>query len=326
MLYYTIIPNSTSNRIIDFEILRRHNSRKVMFIKFLSITDKYWVMNCMKGRPEILNIESMDDKNSYETVHSSFCKFVLGLSKFSSNVAVLGELGRFPLDHKVKIAHILYWHRLVCNDQDQLLNSAFQDCLRDRHDFIKSVESWLHKVGCSYILNNPSCYSAQYIKCTINQKMKDQYVQYYDANVNERFENLKLSSRDTYCHSPYLDKIKNVGIRNIVTRFRLNCNKLKEYSHKQDKDCIKCKSTENVKHALLHCTKDNLLQTRTKFFNDMCRYEETFRHLNDNLKMYKILNVEFKNAEADRICCKFLKDMYNNINANIKILDQDTHV
>jgi len=42
----------------------------------------------------IFNIKEIDK------LHSKFCKYVLGVRQATSSVAVLGELGRFPLSVK----------------------------------------------------------------------------------------------------------------------------------------------------------------------------------------------------------------------------------
>ena len=59
-----------------------------------------------------LRIRGVDKWSKSETVHTSFCKFVLVVSKYASSLAVLGELGMYPTTHKVYVAHILYWLRL----------------------------------------------------------------------------------------------------------------------------------------------------------------------------------------------------------------------
>ncbi len=41
------------------------------------------------------------NKTTYEMVHTKYCKFMLGVSKYESTTLVLGELGRYPLQNKV---------------------------------------------------------------------------------------------------------------------------------------------------------------------------------------------------------------------------------
>ncbi len=42
-----------------------------------------------------------ETQNSFvETVHTNYCKFILGISKYESTTLTLGELGRFPLQNE----------------------------------------------------------------------------------------------------------------------------------------------------------------------------------------------------------------------------------
>jgi hypothetical protein len=52
-----------------------------------------------------------------------FCKFSLGVGKRSSNLAVIGELGRYPLFIKIIISMFSYLTRLS-NSKDIILSEA----------------------------------------------------------------------------------------------------------------------------------------------------------------------------------------------------------
>jgi hypothetical protein len=45
-------------------------------------------------------------------IHLKFCKFILGVHKRTTNIAVLSELGRFPLYFNIIKCMLLYWYRL----------------------------------------------------------------------------------------------------------------------------------------------------------------------------------------------------------------------
>ena len=48
---------------------------------------------------EVWGYENVD---ILEKVHTKFCKFIFGVSKYSHNMQVYGELGRYPLSIKIK--------------------------------------------------------------------------------------------------------------------------------------------------------------------------------------------------------------------------------
>ena len=51
-----------------------------------------------------------------EKVHTKFCKFIFGVSKFSHNMPIYGELGRYPLSI-TKQRMICYWTRILKSNQ-----------------------------------------------------------------------------------------------------------------------------------------------------------------------------------------------------------------
>ena len=62
-------------------------------------------------------------KNSF-IINLKFCKFILGVNSKSSNVAVLSEIGRFPIYFNIVLSMISYIHRLQ-HCSSNLLKEAF---------------------------------------------------------------------------------------------------------------------------------------------------------------------------------------------------------
>ena len=65
-------------------------------------------------------------ESAVETFYSTSCKYALGVSKYSSTTLALGELGRYPIQHRVVLLTMLYWLRLEHNTKKTLLNLAYQ--------------------------------------------------------------------------------------------------------------------------------------------------------------------------------------------------------
>ena len=64
-----------------------------------------------------------NENNISEKLHMNYAKRTLHFSKYASNMAVQGELARFPLHHKAPGLAIKYWLRL-CNVTSYVLLSA----------------------------------------------------------------------------------------------------------------------------------------------------------------------------------------------------------
>jgi hypothetical protein len=59
-----------------------------------------------------LSFDQIYCKQKAQLLHHNFCKYILGVHKKSTNVAVLSELGRFLLHFNVIKAMIRYYDRL----------------------------------------------------------------------------------------------------------------------------------------------------------------------------------------------------------------------
>ena len=66
---------------------------------------------------EVWGYENVD---ILEKVHTKFCKFIFGVSKYSHNMPVYGELGRHPLSIKIKQRMVRYWPRILKSNEYKL--------------------------------------------------------------------------------------------------------------------------------------------------------------------------------------------------------------
>ncbi len=119
------------------------------------------------------------NKTTYEMVHTKYCKFMLGVSKYESTTLVLGELGRYPLQNKVIRQTILYWHRLELGTENILLQEAFKECKLNNHEWLNDIYHFLHKNGLGHIWEGISGLKVEYLKSKIDQRLQDQYMQHY---------------------------------------------------------------------------------------------------------------------------------------------------
>ena len=78
--------------------------------------------NCQSWLPLVMMKKSFNDENSVlssweifqlETLNQKICRMILGVHKKSSRLAVLGELGRFPLFIK-GLCHALKYQAHLC--------------------------------------------------------------------------------------------------------------------------------------------------------------------------------------------------------------------
>ena len=66
---------------------------------------------------EVWGYENVD---ILEKVHTKICKFIFGVSKFSHNMPIYGELGRYPLTGTIKERMVWYWTKLSKSSKEKL--------------------------------------------------------------------------------------------------------------------------------------------------------------------------------------------------------------
>ena len=151
-----------------------------------------------------------------EKVHVKFCKFILGVNKRSVNLAVKGEMGRFPVSFSSILQAFKYWYHFQ-ESSNSLLREASSVC-RDLHD--KGVSTWF------------SFYDS--ISKSINIKADDPSVmlqsflyekfRIYWSNTISSFSKLKtnVSFKSKFCMEGYFDTILNRTHRIWYTKIRIS--------------------------------------------------------------------------------------------------------
>ena len=119
-----------------------------------------WERSYLIGAPILLygcEVWGYENTDIIEKVHTKFCKFIFGVSKFSHNMPIYGELGRYPLSITIKQRMICYWTRILKSNQHKL-NKVMYGILynlhcKDTHSsgWIKCSNNIFHNNGMSYI-------------------------------------------------------------------------------------------------------------------------------------------------------------------------------
>ena len=126
-----------------------------------------------------------------DKIHYKFCKYILGVRQQTSNAAVLGELGRFPLSVLCKERALKFWCKIM-NSPDSLIRTVYDNNARDNSfvnidtklNWVKAVKSLIDGLGYSYIFinyNNETNYVPM-----LKQRLRDQYVQGWFDTVNSQ--------------------------------------------------------------------------------------------------------------------------------------------
>ncbi|MEW8546880.1 MAG: reverse transcriptase family protein, partial [Candidatus Thiodiazotropha sp.] len=272
--------------------------RKLFDSNLLCIKDKLklfdsLVQPILMYGSEIWGFHKADD---IEKVHIKFLKQLLGVRRQTNNIAVYGELGRFPLFVLRKIRILKYWYKVI-NSQGSLLHKVYTQQLNDLNrglddnNWAFQVMSLLNNLGFTYIWNTQNITKMQ-LNMVI-QCVYDQYCQswYESINSSSKLETLKCLNK-VFGFEKYLSCITVDGHRIALTRFRCSAHKLMieegRYRNieRNSRICQFCNLNviENEYHFLLVCPAYRDIRT-TILPNYYCRWptkNKFINLLNDN--------------------------------------------
>ena len=143
----------------------------------------------------------MEDVEKYadpitERFYSTSCKYALGISKYSSNTLALGELGRFPLQHRIILLTLMCWLRLEqgTKQKNRLLNIAFLTMKKENHQWRRDIECFLWKIGYGNIWLSPEKLSKDRLKLSFKRRLQDLHIQSFQnfLKEDETYANVQL--------------------------------------------------------------------------------------------------------------------------------------
>ena len=147
----------------------------------------------------------------------NYAKRTLNLSKYASNMAVQGELARFPLLHKAWGLVIKYWLRLCHGTSNVLVNAAFKSACDNEHPWLQSIKYLLANNGFGDVFLDPMPITPNFGKIFV-QRLNDQFQQTWKSNMNASNRFVYLNPcKNEYERSAYLSVIKKKPTKSVIS-------------------------------------------------------------------------------------------------------------
>ena len=102
-------------------------------------------------------------EESYEDFYPKFCKFLIGVNKYSSNLACKSEVGRYPLAKSASLPSLKYW--LHINDkennksQDKFVFQSVSGKYEEKSSFGDQIKKFLNLIGFEHVWENKGTFS-----------------------------------------------------------------------------------------------------------------------------------------------------------------------
>ena len=222
---------------------------------------------------ERIYAENIADKS-----HKRFLKYILGVNKNASNLAVLSETGRYPLYISIILSIVKYLHRLE-NGNSELLHHAY---VVSKTLHFQGVQTWYSSA--LFILKelqlDISCLRnmTQYqITEVVKRRLIKTFLASWDKKRTEALISGKLDTyfgiKKSFEREPYLCMSK-FSLRKALCKLRISAHQLmielgrykKNKLQRDERICKKC-DTGNVEdefHFLFECSNYNI--ERRDFF------------------------------------------------------------
>ena len=132
-------------------------------------------------------IYDLYNDHKIEKLNLNLCKSILGVGSKASNLAVVGELGRYPLYIDIVISMIKYWIRLHEDKINCILKAALDENNKmhnnGQHCWVSCIYYILKEFDMLKMFNSPLTCGAREINI-IRKKLKERYTKIWREKIN----------------------------------------------------------------------------------------------------------------------------------------------
>ena len=146
---------------------------------------------CQVWGNDYINYESKDihhlDRIPFEEVQNKYCKLLLCVGRFTSNMAARAELGRHPLMLSVAALQIKFWNQIL-KSPGKLIYNAYQEDIRNDSrgvkNWITGVKIVLERCGLTHFWQNQTIPSNFNISKCVYNILKHKYENLFFNSIN----------------------------------------------------------------------------------------------------------------------------------------------
>lgn len=232
-----------------------------------------------------------------EKLQLKFCKYILGVHTKASNLATMGELGRFPIYIDI-CENVIKFHNYVQQkDKGSLLGQAMQTSVNLHNSGSKS---WY--TGVQNIFNELNCKMPR--GDSLKRNLRYLYKTFWFNKLHEEGVQRqgKLRTYSTFKYNfekeIYIDRVSDACKRKCLTQLRISAHRLEieagRYKNKQacERICKSCdlNQVEDEIHFLSSCSLYN--SERDIFFQYVTDKVHNFNSLDASSKMIWLMTCE----------------------------------
>ena len=223
-----------------------------------------------KGFESQINLLKCWESFHPELLNQKVCRLLLSVHKRCSRLAVLGELGRYPVFLSALKHCIKYQYCVQRMDKSSLISLTLSDMENN-----PEVDSWFSRIQRIKTLLDIRRMSGkpERVGLIIERNIKSKYDRFFLDQINlvktgidgEDHNKLRFYKllKGSFKIEPYIDQIKNRNQRQWLSRYRTSAHTLRIETGRYTRPvtpiearcCVYCKdkSIDNEKHFILFC-------------------------------------------------------------------------
>lgn len=265
----------------------------------LTYGSEIWGSMCKTVRASDYTLEKLYQNLHGEKLHIKFCKYVLGVHSKSSNLACIGELGRFPVYNDICDNILKFYFYAKQKNNDSLIGQTLQTSISLEEGGYKSWYTGVKTILRELKLNEHNCdltkhYLKNLYKDVWRKKLED------EAVLKKGKLRTFYTFKSTFQKEIYLDILNDRTKQQVLTQLRISAHRLEieygRYTRKPigDRLCKKCcyNQVEDEVHFLCDCSLYN--SERDTFFNYVKNMVPSFGCLSSADKMVWLMTCENK--------------------------------
>ena len=230
------------------------------------------------------------EKLSIENVYIGYAKYILGVHKNTTNAAIRGELGIYPVGFEAIRSSINYNERLTHLPSQSLLAEISNNNILQKTPWYIALNKFITSLGHHKASDSKTIIST--CKDLFREKWKEQINSGGKLRTYAHFKNI-------FQYENYLNDVHNVSHRRALTKLRTSSHGLHietgRYTRPkvapENRICLLCNaSVENEAHFILHCSIYD--EERTWLFKEIDKSCVNFASLDNDDKFQFLMSAE----------------------------------
>ena len=244
----------------------------------------------------------------------------MGVNKSATNIAVLGDLGWFPLSINAMKSCLGYWFYLLQADECNLIFHTYRDNLSIKEGLSNCINKLLCCINFGHVWENRGTFSEKRCKFAIFNKLKDRYTRHWHqllfnderingANKLRTFRKFKKDfKREMYLFTDVDRQCLSDFIKIRISNSYLNIERGRYLKLPvEQRICQLCNlAVEDEFHFVMIC--DKLRAKREELFNNVGSVVPAF--LNMSTEEQFIFLLSSQDLDVCKITVTGISDMY----------------